>query len=125
MIQNTISNMIKVVNELQQAILDDIEDVKHANHEKLLDRNDIKLEQMEQIAQYKEQLNSQLVQAVQGGEDVDIYRQDVDDLEVQLIELSKLNTKLAAIVLPVKEMYKDIINEITKANGGSLLEIRA
>ncbi len=125
MIKNIVINMVKIVKELQEDILLDIEDVKQANHEQLLDRNDIKLEKMEQIASLKEQLNSSLVQSVQAGEDVDQYRDDVDQLEKHLLELSKLNAKLASIVLPVKEMYKEIIDDIAIANGGSLIEVRA
>ena len=125
MIKIIIEQMLINVKSLQQDILDDIEDVKEANHEKLLDRNDVKLEKMEQIAAAKEELNGALVKAVQSGEDVNIYREDVDKLENNLLELSSLNVRLASIVLPVKEIYKEIIDEITASNGGSLLEVRA
>jgi len=125
MIKDIVEKMIKTVEDLQSDILEDIEDVKLANHEKLLDRNDIKLEKMEAIASFKEQLNIALVQAVQTGADVDQYRDDVNILEEHLLQLSKLNARLAAIVLPVKEMYKEIIDEITSANGGTLIEVRA
>jgi len=125
MIKNIVAQMIEVVYSLQNDIKADIEDVKQANHEQLLDRNDIKLEKMEQIASFKEELNSALVHAVQGGEDIDQYRNDVDNLEENLLLLSQLNGKLATIVLPVKEMYKDIIDEIVRANGGSLIEVHA
>ncbi len=125
MIPKIVKTMIGLVEDLQKDILADIEDVKLANHENLLDRNDIKLEKMEQIAILKEELNSILVQEVQDGVDVDKYRVDVDLLEKNLVQLSTLNGRLATIVLPVKEMYKDIIDEIAKSNGGSLLEVRA
>ena len=125
MIKDIVKNMVDIVQDLQNDILLDIEDIKKANHEKLLDRNDIKLEKMDQIASLKEELNSALVDEVQAGGDVDRYREDVDLLEENLVHLSKLNGKLASIVLPVKEMYKGIIDDITKANGGTLLEVRA
>ena len=125
MIPTIVKVMIKVVKDLQQDILLDIEDVKLANHEKLLDRNDLKLEKMEKIANLKEELNNTLVQEIQNGTDVDKYRVDVDLLEENLIKLSTLNGKLATIVLPVKEMYKDIIDEITAKNGGALVEVMA
>ncbi len=125
MIPQIVKQMIDTVKLLKQNILDDIEDVKQANHEKLLDRNDIKLEQMEAIVELKSDLNAELIKAVQAGENVDKYRFDVDDLETHLVELSELNTRLASIVLPVKEMYKDIIDNLTEANGGSLLEVTA
>jgi hypothetical protein len=125
MIKNIVIEMVQVVQSLQEDLKADIEDVKQANHEKLLDRNDVKLEKMNQIADYKEKLNQELVKVVQNGEDVDQYRQDVDYLENNLLQLSDLNVKLAAIVLPVKEMYKEIIDEITNSNGGTLIEVIA
>ena len=125
MIHQLIQRMIKISQELKQAITDDIEDVKLANHEKLLERNEIKLEKMQLISDLKEELNQALVKLVQNGGEVDEYRQSVDELEVNLKELYTLNGKLASIVLPVKELYKDIIDEITKANGGTLVEVRA
>jgi hypothetical protein len=125
MIEQTIDNMMDIIAQLHQWVLDDIEDVRNANHESLLDRNDIKLANMENLAQYKIDLNNLLVQAVQNGDDVDQYRQKVDDLEKALLELSVINSKLGSIVLPVKQMYKEIIDDISRANGGSLIEVMA
>jgi len=125
MIKTIVSDMIKVVKDLQHDLILDIEDVKQANHEQLLDRNDIKLVKMEDIASLKEQLNVALSGAIEEGIDVNIFRDDVNNLEDELLNLSKLNTKLAAIVLPVKEMYKEMINDIQRANGGSIIEVRA
>jgi len=125
MIEQTIDNMMDIIAQLHQSVLDDIEDVRNANHESLLDRNDIKLTNMENLAQYKIDLNNLLVQAVQNGDDVDQYRQKVDDLEKALLELSVINSKLGSIVLPVKEMYKEIIDDISRANGGTLIEVMA
>ena len=125
MIKTIVSDMIKVVQDLQQDLILDIEDVKQANHDQLLDRNDIKLVKMEDIASLKEQLNAALSGAIEEGIDVNIFRDDVNNLENELLNLSKLNTKLAAIVLPVKEMYKEMINDIQRANGGSIIEVRA
>jgi outer membrane murein-binding lipoprotein Lpp len=125
MIRTVVSKMVSIVNELLEDINADIADVKSANHENLLDRNDSKLEKMEKINSYKQELNTLLAQAIENGEDVNQYRDDVDALESKLLELSNLNNKLAAIVLPVKEMYKEIIEDISYANGGSAIEVRA
>ncbi len=125
MVKDIIKQMMYAVGQLQQDLTDDIEDVQNANHEKLLDRNDVKLERMDQIAHLKSELNSKLSLVIQDGIDVNIYRDDVDALEEQLLVLSKLNTKLAAIVLPVQEMYREIIDDISRANGGTMLEVHA
>jgi hypothetical protein len=62
---------------------------------------------------------------IQEGIDVNIYRQSVDLLEIQLKELYELNKKLASIVLPVQQMYKDLVEEISVANGGNFFDIKA
>jgi archaellum component FlaC len=125
MILNKIDEIILVSSKLSEAISSDIEDVKNANHEKLLERNDMKLELMTEISSLQDELNAYLAQAMQNGEDLNNYRESVNNLEVSLTNLYFLNGKLASIVLPVKEMYKDIIQKITKDNGGSLFEVTA
>ncbi len=125
MIKTQINNMIDLANRLQNAIKQDIEDVRKANHEKLLDRNDEKLDLMMRIASEQKVLNQLLSDEISRGSDIDIFRDDVDLLESSLVELYKLNGKLAAIVLPVKEMYRQIIEDITRHNGGSLFEVNA
>ncbi|MDZ7819077.1 MAG: hypothetical protein U5K55_10875 [Aliarcobacter sp.] len=70
-------------------------------------------------------MNKELMAKIQEGEDVNIYRQSVDSLESQLKELYELNKKLASIVLPVQQMYKDLVSEITTANGGQIFDIKA
>ncbi len=123
-IEQHIVSMIDITKQLQENILTDIQDIKQANHEKLLDRNDIKQEQMEQLSDLKSELNVLLVEHIQAGRDANIYKSIVDNLEVELKELYSLNAKLAAIVLPVREMYREIVEEITQQNGGSLIEIK-
>ncbi len=125
MITQIIEELKKNTDDLYKAILDDIEDVKKANHESLVARNNIKVELMETLAKNKEELNLQLANEYEDGKDISIYKDAIDELELDLRKLYETNGKLAAIVLPVREMYKDIIEEITQINGGQLVEIRA
>jgi hypothetical protein len=125
MIETKVQTMINQAIDLKNAILIDIEDVKNAKHENLLERNDDKLELMQNISKAHEELNILLAQAIQNDVDVNIYRDIVNTLELHLKELYELNGKLASIVLPVKQMYKDIIDEISSANGGTLMEVNA
>jgi len=123
MINNKVNTMIKQAILLKNAIKEDIQDVQVAEHEKLLDRNDAKLELMQEISASHNDLNNLLSTAINDGVNIDEYRDIVDELEVHLTELYELNGRLASIVLPVKQMYKDIIDEITTNNGGTLLEV--
>jgi len=125
MIIKQVSKMIDLSVQLKEAIIKDINDVQEAEHEKLLERNSLKLELMQTISDSHTELNNLLANAIQNGEDVNEYRDIVNMLEDHLHELYELNGKLASIVLPVKQMYKDIIDEISLNNGGSLFEVNA
>jgi len=125
MIQETIMDIKIITQELIDAINLDIIDVKAANHEKLLVRNDKKLEMMEMLANSKLKLNEELTTLFKNGNDVKIYKDSIDDIEIKLKELYFLNGRLGSIVLPVKEMYKEIIDDIKSVNGGSIVEVMA
>jgi len=126
MINSIVNEMKSEIQKMQNAINDDIADIKQANHDKLLDRNDLKLEYMNNIVNLKQQLNEQLVKDMKRGVDVNIYREKVDSLEDDLKHLYQLNGKLASIVLPIKQMYKEMVDDLTEHNGGgSLIDVKA
>lgn len=125
MIENTIENMSTLIIKLKNSITQDIEDIKAAKHEELLKRNDEKHIMIDEITSLKSELNKELIAKIQEGVDVNIYRQSVDALEIELKELYELNKKLASIVLPVQQMYKDLVEEISAANGGNFFDIKA
>ena len=125
MVNKIINQMLVHTNQLKEAILLDIEDVKNANHTSLLERNSLKQDLMILISREKKELNQALANALNNNEDVNIYRDQFNHLEENLKELYNLNGRLASIVLPVREMYKDIVDEITAKSGGSLIEVRA
>ncbi len=125
MIENTIENMSMLIIKLKDSITQDIEDIKAAKHEELLKRNDEKHIMIDEITSLKLELNKELMAKIQEGIDVNIYRQSVDALEIELKELYELNKRLASIVLPVQQMYKDLVSEISAANGGNFFDIKA
>lgn len=125
MIENTVKNISALIIRLKNSIVQDIEDIKAAKHEELLKRNDEKHIMIEDITLLKAQLNKELMTKIQEGVDVNIYRESVDQLEIELKELYELNRRLASIVLPVQQMYKDLVAEISEANGGKFFDIKA
>lgn len=125
MLENIINRMNQNINELQEAITLDIEDVKAARHEELLNRNDYKQDKIDFIMQLKQELNQEIINLVQDGVDVNIYKDKIDSLENELKRLYELNRKLAAIVLPVQQMYKDLVDEISVQNGGNIFDVKA
>ncbi len=125
MVENIVNKMSSLVNELKESINQDISDIKAAKHEELLKRNDRKHVLIDEITNLKALLNQELVKKIQEGVDVNIYRSSVDSLEIQLKELYELNKKLASIVLPVQQMYKELVSEISAANGGRIFDIKA
>ncbi len=125
MVETIVKEMIDLVNKMQSYILQDIEDIKQAKHAELLNRNDEKQSMIEKITLYKKRLNQEIVNELQNGVDVNIYRDQVDNLEAELKKLYELNRKLAMIVQPIQQMYKDIVDEITDNNGGNFFNVKA
>ncbi len=125
MVETIVKEMIELVNKMQNFILQDIEDIKQAKHTQLLNRNDEKQDMIEKITLYKKRLNQEIVNELQNGVDVNIYREQVDNLEAELKRLYELNRKLAMIVQPIQQMYKDIVDEITDNNGGNFFNVKA
>lgn len=125
MINTVVNKMLVTIQNLKGAIKEDIEDIKQANHEKLLERNGLKQKLMDDIVAFKNELNQALVAAVKSGDDVNAYRDIVNNLEDELRELYALNGKLASIVLPVKQMYKEIVDELSEQSGGNIFELKA
>ncbi|KLE10969.1 hypothetical protein [Aliarcobacter butzleri] len=125
MIEVIIENMNRLINELKDSINLDIEDIKAAKQEELLKRNDKKLSIIEDITNLKQDLNQELIKQLQSGIDVNIYRSKVDFLENNLKELNELNKKLASIVLPVQQMYKELIADVAAKQGGQIFDIKA
>ena len=123
-IEQTVEKMISLVEKMKDYINQDIEDIKKAKHEELLSRNEEKESMMEQIASYKQQLNEEIVNQMQQGIDVNQYRPIVDNLEDELRSLYELNKKLAMIVQPIQQMYKEIVDEITQLNGGKMFDVK-
>ena len=125
MIDEIIKDMTILVNKMQDYIKQDIEDIKKAKHEELLNRNDEKQFLIEEIARYKQELNQEIVNQMQNGIDVNIYRKKVDNLENELRKLFELNRKLSLIVQPIQQMYKDIVDDISEKNGGNFFHVKA
>jgi len=125
MVDSIINEMITSIKKMQDFILQDIEDIKKAKHEELLTRNDDKEALIEHITASKQQLNEEIVKEMEKGVDVNIYRQKVDNLETELKNLYELNKKLALIVKPIQQMYKEIVDEVTQLNGGQMFDVKA
>jgi len=125
MVETIVKEMIELVNKMQNFILQDIEDIKQAKHAELLNRNDEKQSMIEKITLYKKRLNQEIVNELQNGVDVNVYRDQVDNLEAELKKLYELNRKLAMIVQPIQQMYKDIVDDITDNNGGNFFNVKA
>lgn len=125
MIDSIVNEMLEMIKLMQAYINEDIEDIKKARHEELLTRNTQKEELIEEITSHKQKLNEALVTEMEQGIDVNIYRQKVDSLELELKNLYELNRKLALIVQPIQQMYKEIVDEITQLNGGQMFDVKA
>lgn len=125
MVDKIVNNMQQLILELKNAINQDIEDIKASKHEELFGRNDRKNSIINEIMNQKVELNKELSTLIQNNFDVNIYRDKVNELEEGLRTLYELNKKLANIVLPIKQMYKELLDEISEQSGGQIFDIKA
>ena len=125
MVFEIITQMKQSAQLMKEILNKDVDDVKSANHKGLLERLEEKEILMQKLSDLKVELNKTLVKAYQNGIDINVYRENINDLEIELVELYNLNKKLGHIILPIKEMYGKIAEEISQINGGSLYEIKA
>lgn len=125
MVDKIVDNMQQLILELKNAINQDIEDIKASKHEELFGRNDRKNSIINEIMNQKVELNKELSTLIQNNFDVNIYRDKVNNLEDSLKDLYELNKKLANIVLPIKQMYKELLDEISEQSGGQIFDIKA
>ena len=125
MVDKIVDNMQQLILELKNAITQDIEDIKASKHEELFGRNDRKNSIINEIMNQKVELNKELTTLIQNNFDVNIYRDKVNELEEGLTTLYELNRKLANIVLPIKQMYKELLDEISEQSGGQIFDIKA
>ncbi len=125
MIKIIINEMMTLISNLENAINQDIEDIKNANNEELLNRNDLKQVFINQIILLKQKLNKEIAKQMQEGININIFKNDINNLETKLKSLYELNHTLASIVLPLKQMYQEIVHDITQNNGGSLINVKA
>lgn len=125
MVDKIVDSMQVLIAELKDAINQDIEDIKNARHEELLKRNDRKHAIIDSIIDEKSKLNAQLMSLIKQNLDVNIYRTKVDKLEEDLKDLYELNKKLANIVLPIRQMYKELLEEVDLLSGGQMFDIKA
>ena len=125
MINNILNKLFITVDNVKNYMNLDIEDAKLANHNALIMRNEPKVLFLEQLDLLKRELDIALGNEFRSGVDITIYKLKVDELETKLIEIYTLNGKLASIIIPLLQMYKEIANEVTKSNGGRLIEVMA
>lgn len=125
MIEKIVNEIIKEVNLLIGLINEDIEDIKKANNDSLLERNDFKLEKIAKIKELKEELNREIIKKIKSGENINKFKPVVDILEEKLKDLYRKNKKLSSIVSPMKNLYNELIEEISANNGGKVIDVKA
>lgn len=125
MVIEIIEKISLAVKDLKLAIENDIEDIKSANNQNLMDRNEKKENLIDTITCLKSDLNEELIKKVEEGFDIHVYKDKIDSLEEDLKELYLLNKKLATIVLPIQKMYQDLVEDLSVINGGNAFDIKA
>ncbi len=112
--------LIESIDLLESIIKKDIEDLKSGNSDNLITRNEQKQTLVNKIQQTKHDLDNSLMALYNNGNDIEPYRSLIDNVEHKLHQLNKTNNELAYILLPLKDMYDNIIGDFFKENQSSI-----
>jgi hypothetical protein len=121
MLSQNISKMLTITKQLQGYVENDIADTKLANHDVLFSRNKTKILKMDELILVQNKIASE----VNDESELNEYKDILDEIENELQALHTLNETLASIVLPVNEIYKEILDDISNSNNGNLIEVNA
>ena len=132
------------VKQLIELTLEDINDIKSANHLGIKDRSFIKSELIEKFENNKANLDKELLTKVAGNKTIEeVLSQEehtlLKDLRTNLEKLQKENKNFAKLVVAVNEFYNSMLGEmfpdkdgitsdnygIKKVSPASLLEVSA
>jgi hypothetical protein len=118
---NTYSKDIINNIDLLISLIDlDITELKTGNSDNMIERNNQKQKLVNDIKYTKTEIDTYIIQQIQQGNNVEQYRSIIDTIESKLQILNKTNSKLAYIILPLKDMYDGIINDFFKDNQSSI-----
>ncbi len=104
--------IIELIDKLIELINKDIEELGSANSDNLMKRNEQKQVLVNDIKIMKNNLDSALKECVKSGNNIEQFRDIVNMVESKLEELKQRNNQLAYIMLPLKEMYDNIIKDL-------------
>jgi len=117
MLKQTLTSINKVLDNLINITLEDIQDIKKANHEALFERNNEKEQLLSQFTTLKSQIDSILVQRSQSGMDINNMLNDeenklLDEFKMKLQQFHQIHKKFAKMALIVTNFYNNLVHKV-------------
>jgi cellulose biosynthesis protein BcsQ len=120
MIENDINNILVDIRSLVLLIDQDINDLKTGGSKEVLSRNKLKQELINNIINYKKNIDIQLKNEYKLFNNIDKYKDNINNIEIELSYLNQKNNELAYILLPLKDLYDNIIQDFFHQNNSTV-----
>lgn len=119
MISKHLKDSIRAIEQLTENTKQDLDDIKHARHQKLFDRAKVKEALVVEFEKHKSMLDDQIVKLAESNSGVELSDLLSDEehlllesLKDSLEDLREHNKKYAVMALSVGEFYTSLLNAI-------------
>ena len=120
MLKQTLISINSVIDTLIEITLQDIDDIKKANHDALFDRNIDKYKIISEFTTLKKEIDSILVKRSESGLDISQMLSPEEDkllseFKEKLSLFMQVHKKFSKLLFTITHFYNNLVNKVTEA----------
>jgi len=120
MLKKTLISINSVIDTLIKITLQDIDDIKKANHDALFDRNINKYKIITQFTSLKQEIDTILLNRSESGLDISQMLSEEEDIllsefKEKLSKFMEVHKKFSKLVFTITHFYNNLVNKVTDA----------
>jgi F0F1-type ATP synthase alpha subunit len=120
MLKQTLISINSVIDTLIEITLQDIDDIKKANHDALFDRNIDKYKIISEFTTLKKEIDSILVKRSESGLDISQMLSPEEDkllseFKEKLSLFMQVHKKFSKLLFTITNFYNNLVNKVTEA----------
>jgi len=120
MLKQTLISINSVIDTLIEITLQDIDDIKKANHDALFDRNIGKYKIISEFTTLKKEIDSILVKRSESGLDISQMLSPEEDkllseFKEKLALFMNVHKKFSKLAFTITHFYNNLVNKVTEA----------
>jgi hypothetical protein len=120
MLKKTLISINSVIDTLIEITLQDIDDIKKANHDALFERNMAKYKVITQFTTLKQEIDTILVNRSESGLDISQMLSEEEDkllseFKDKLSKFMTIHNKFSKLAFTITHFYTNLVNKVTDA----------